>query len=251
MPGTKGSPKKSAGSASTALGGYWVATRQPLYCLLLLFPLVATYEFGTLIINPNGLPQPDLVAYGLIRGLLGWLGASGFWLPGVVLLLTLLIWHILSRDSWQIRGWVLPVMLAESVALAVPLFALNQVMLTAGQTQNADLALQIMVALGAGVYEELVFRLYLITGLTLLLVHLLRVPKRISLWLVIGSAAAIFALCHVQPVGAEPFAWQTFLMRLAAGVYLSLIFIARGLGVATGCHAAYNLILLAVTSPLA
>jgi membrane protease YdiL (CAAX protease family) len=72
-----------------------------------------------------------------------------------------------------------------------------------------------------------------------------------SLWLVIGSAAAIFALCHVRPVGAEPFAWPTFLMRLAAGVYLSLIFIARGLGVATGCHAAYNLILLFMTSPLA
>jgi len=247
----KRSPKKSAGSAVTAPGGYWAATRQPLYCLLLLFPLVATYEFGTLIINPSGLSQPHLVAYGLIRGLLGWLGASGFWLPGVVLLLTLLIWHILSRDSWQIRGWVLPLMLAESVALALPLFALNQVMLTAGQTQNAGLALQIMVALGAGVYEELVFRLYLITGLTLLLVHLLRVPKRVSLWLVIGSAAAIFALCHVQPIGAEPFAWPTFLMRLAAGVYLSLIFIARGLGVATGCHAAYNLILLAVTLPLA
>ena len=251
MPGTRGSPRQSAGFASTASGAYWAATRQPLYCLLFLFPLVATYEFGTLIINPGGLSQPHLVAYGLIRGLLAWLGASGFWLPGVVLLLTLLIWHILGRDSWQIRGWVLPLMLAESVALALPLFALNQVMLTAGQTQNAGLALQIMVALGAGVYEELVFRLYLITGLTLLLVHLLRVPKRISLWLVIGSAAAIFALCHVQPIGAEPFAWPSFLMRLAAGVYRSLIFIARGLGVATGCHAAYNLILLAVTSPLA
>jgi hypothetical protein len=249
MAGAKRSSQKG-GAPARVRSGYWEAARQPLYCLLLLFPLVATYEFGALIVNPGGWPQPELVAYGLIQGLLGWLGASGFWLPGVVLLLTLLIWHLLSGNPWQIRGWVLPLMLAESLLLAVPLFVLNRVMLTAGAGDSADLAMRIMIALGAGVYEELVFRLYLITGLTLLLVRVLRVPRRVSVWLVIGLAAAVFAACHVQPVGAEPFAWPAFLMRLGAGVYLSLIFVARGLGVATGCHAAYNLILVSAITPL-
>lgn len=218
--------------------------------MLLLFPLVATYEFGALVIAPTGPLRADLVAYGLIQGLLGWLGAGGFWLPGVVLLLTLLIWHVLSGQPWRIRGWVLPLMLAESIFLAGPLLVLNRVALIASAPQ-ADLAARIMVAVGAGVYEELVFRLYLISGLTLLLVRVLRAPKQAALWLVVGLAAVIFALCHAQPIGAEAFAWRSFLMRLAAGVYLSLIFIGRGLGVATGCHAAYNLILLALTAPVA
>lgn len=251
MLGTQGSPPLSAtrAGAAPAPAGYWQATRQPLYCLLLLFPLVATYEFGALIVTPGGRPQAELVAQGLIQGLLGWLGASGFWLPGVVLLLTLLIWHVLSRNPWRIRGAVLPLMLLESLLLALPLFVLNRLVLTAGAPQRADWALRIMVALGAGVYEELVFRLYLISGLTLLLVRLLRLPNWPSFWLVVGLAATIFALCHVAPIGAEQFVWRSFLMRLIAGVYLGLVFIGRGLGVATGCHATYNLILLFLTPP--
>jgi hypothetical protein len=57
------------------------------------------------------------------------------------------------------------------------------------------------------------------------------------------GAATLFAWCHYQPVGLDVFAWSTFLVRLAAGAYLTLVFIWRGLGIAVGCHAAFNLFL--------
>jgi membrane protease YdiL (CAAX protease family) len=237
------SPSRRPQPVRTVWGRYWEATQQPLYCLLLLFPLVGAYEFGALIVRPAAWPERQLVAYSLIQALLDWFGAGGVWLPGVLLLLTLLIWHILSRNSWQIIGWVLPVMVVESLLLTVPLFVLNRVMLAAG-APAAEWRSQVVLALGAGVYEELVFRLYLITGLMLLAVDVCRIPKRIAGVGVIAVAALVFASCHFPPLGSTAFAWQAFAMLTTAGAYLSIVFIHRGLGVATGCHAAYNLILL-------
>ncbi len=225
---------------------YWEDTQQPLYCLLFLFPLVATYEFGALMLRPLELPD-RLVAQSLMRGLLSWLGFSSFWLPGLALLVTLLLWHIFLRNKWQIDGWVLPLMLFESVILTAPLFALNKVMLQAATgSGGASWQFHVTLALGAGIYEELVFRLYLITGLMLLLDNVLHIPERFAIFIAIALAATIFALCHVEPIGAEAFRWHSFLVRLVAGAYLSLVFVGRGLGVATACHAAYNLILLSM-----
>lgn len=224
---------------------YYQATPQPLYCLLFLFPLVATYEFGALILRPIVWPQRQLLAHSLIQKLLGWFGASGFWLPAIALLLTLLIWHVLCRHPWRIRGWVLPVMVVESVLLTVPLFMLGEVMLqvsAAGASAAPDLRQQVVLVLGAGIYEEVVFRLYLIAGLAWLVEGLLRMPKRIGMPLVAAFSAVVFAGCHFAPVGSELFSWQRFLMLVLAGAYLAVVFMQRGLGVAAGCHAAFNLI---------
>ena len=173
---------------------------RPLYCLLFLFPLVATYEFGALILRPEVGPGQQLVAHSLIQRLLGWFGASGLWLPAAALVLTLLIWHLLRRYPWRIRGWVLPLMMMESLLLTVPLFVLWQVMRVNGSAPVAlDLRRQIVLALGAGIYEELVFRLYLITGLTWLLAKLLRVSKKVSGPLVIVFSAMVFAASFFIP----------------------------------------------------
>ena len=222
---------------------YYDNTQRPLYCLLFLFPLVATHEFGALLLRPVVWPERQLVAYRVIEKLLAWFGASGFWLPAVVLLLTLLIWHVLCRDPWRIRGWVLLLMVIESVVLTAPLLVLGRVMMQAGaEPIGPDLREQIVLALGAGIYEELVFRLYLIAGLTLLFESVLRAKKDHGLRLALVLSAMAFAVCHFAPIGSAPFAWRHFLLLLVAGAYLGLIFVRRGLGVAAGCHAAFNLI---------
>jgi membrane protease YdiL (CAAX protease family) len=218
-------------------------TQRPLYCLLFLFPLVATYELGALILRPAVWPDRQLVAHSLIQKLLGWFGASGFWVPAVVLLATLLLWHVLAGHPWRIRWWVLPLMVAESVALTVPLFVLGHALLRAGPGSPAGVLQQeIVLALGAGIYEELVFRFYLILGLLWLLERALRVPKKAARPLVIVLSAGLFAICHFAPIGRELFGWKHFVLLVGAGVYLALLFRQRGLGVAAGCHVAFNLI---------
>ena len=50
------------------------------------------------------------------------------------------------------------------------------------------------------------------------------------------------------PIGVEVFAWGPFAARMAAGVYLSMVFVGRGFGIAVGCHAAHNIALLWIGS---
>lgn len=218
-------------------------------CLVFLFPLVAAYELGAVVLRPEAWPEQRLVAHSLIQQLGAWLGHDAVWIPGAALLLTLVTWQVLSRASWRLRWWVPPLMIVESLALTPPLFVLGKLLQQASGNPAAEgLRVQIVLALGAGVYEELVFRLYLISALTGLLTVVCRVPRRVTLPIAVVLAALAFAGCHFGPVGSETFSWPLFMMLTVAGAYLSMIFAVRGLGVATGCHAAYNVISLLLAS---
>jgi hypothetical protein len=224
-------------------GPYWEATREPLHCLVFLFPLVVIYESGALLLRPEAWPERQLVAEHLIQQLAAWVGTDAVWVPGVALVLTLLIWQFSRHKPWRVRRRVPLLMILESLVLTLPLFVLGKLLQqVAGGAPLEGLRVQMVLALGAGVYEELVFRFYLVSGLRLLLEGVGHVPKRAAILSAIVLAALIFAACHLRPIGSETFAWPAFLMLIAAGGYLSVVFVFRGLGVSTGCHAAYNLI---------
>jgi hypothetical protein len=231
---------------SSAWRAYAEDVQRPLYCLLFLFPLVAAYEFGALLLRPVGYPGRQLVAHSLIQDLLGWFGASGALLPALALLLTLLVWHMLSGQSWRVRGWVLPLMACESILLIGPLIVIGQLLQAAGgpAANVGEVRQQMVLALGAGVYEELVFRLYLIAGLLWLFENGLRVANAAAQCTAVALSAAIFAACHFRPVGIEQFHLAHFLQLMAAGAYLGAVFLFRGLGITAGCHAAFNLALV-------
>jgi membrane protease YdiL (CAAX protease family) len=241
-------PKGKVGRpAGPLVAPYREATHEPLHCLVFLFPLVVVYEAGALLLRPEAWPEQRLVAQRLIQQLIAWLGPDAVWVPGVALLLTLVIWQLAFRKPWRVRARVPLLMIVESLVLTVPLFVLGRLLQQTTAAAGAEsLRVHIVLGLGAGVYEELVFRFYLITGLRRLLAGACRVPKRPATILAAVLAALIFAACHLQPVGSETFSWPRFLMLGTAGGYLSIVFVFRGLGVSTGCHAAYNVIALAV-----
>jgi len=219
-------------------------TRRPVHCLLFLLPLAAIYEIGALSVAGGAAVERDLLVPRSIREVLGWFGFLGPCVPSVMLVVALFVWHRLSRDRWTVRGWVFPGMVLESLMLTVPLLIVSTLFPQRGEAIVAGLPAQLVKALGAGIYEELVFRLLLIGGLTWLLVEIGRLRARSALWAAAALASLIFARCHFQPVGWEPMRWGAFWFRAVAGAYLAILFIGRGLGVAAGCHAAYNLLLV-------
>lgn len=227
---------------------YFTATRQPLHCLVFLLPLLIACEIAAVLVSGTAWPDSRLVAPRLLQRLVAWLGTDAAWVPGAVLLLTLLVWQVLSGHPWRVRAGVPLLMIPESLLLALPLLVLNQLLqqTAAGSAdpQSAALPAHILVALGAGLYEELVFRFYLITGLAWLLARLARLPRRSALGVAAALAALLFAACHFRPVGVEPFRGARLVLLTVAGGYLGLVFVTRGLGIATGCHVAHNLIAL-------
>lgn len=227
----------------TALSRYWLATQQPLYALLFLLPLVVTYEFGALLLVDTTATDEELLAHALLKRLFALFGGTASWLPAVGLLTALLLWHVLGRFRWEVNLWYLPAMLFESVVAAVPLLVLSQLFQQA-QLMVGGAVSDAWWAIGAGIYEELIFRLTLLTLLAWLLRDGLRLPTRPALMLAIVMSAGAFAACHFAPIGMHPLSAVLLLHFFLAGTYLALVFCGRGFGIAAGAHAAYNLALV-------
>jgi membrane protease YdiL (CAAX protease family) len=97
----------------------------------------------------------------------------------------------------------------------------------------------LVLSLGAGVYEELVFRLICFTLLSLFFIDFLGFSKKFGgLWIVLIGALAFSAYHYL---GDEPFAWRAFLFRTAAGIYFGVLYLLRGFGITAGSHAAYDI----------
>jgi len=113
---------------------------------------------------------------------------------------------------------------------------------------NQPLLANIVTGIGAGIYEELIFRLILICVLMLLFQDVLRLSRKSSIILSVLVSAALFSAHHHigyldgQFGQSSPFTWMEFGFRTIAGVYLAILFAIRGFGITAGTHAFYDII---------
>lgn len=207
---------------------------RPLDALVFLLPLILFYEITSLARNDR------VISFEFLRQFLQLFGRVGFWAPGLAVIVILLATHAASGDKWVIHWRRVGFMYVESLALSIPLLLLSwSVPLAAGN--GADALHSIALGIGAGVYEELVFRLIMISVIVILAADIMRLDRAgVAVAAVLLSSLA-FAAHHHPPIGTDPFRVVPFLFRTMAGVYLAVIFWFRGYGPAAGCHAAYNL----------
>ncbi|MBL8899206.1 MAG: CPBP family intramembrane metalloprotease [Planctomycetes bacterium] len=128
----------------------------------------------------------------------------------------------------------------------------NSRVLPLGASAPADRAwLDAVLSLGAGVYEEIVFRLLLLSGLYVLLLRGLAHGETGERWrraklqaggLAVLISAVVFSAFHYIGAGADLFVWKEFVYRAIGGGILGIIFILRGFGVVVYTHAAYDLL---------
>lgn len=224
--------KKSTGAARGLLA-------RPLDALVFLLPFLVFYEIVSIT------RQPDrVIAFDLLRRFLELFGHAGMWAPGLGVAAILLATQIVSGEPWTVRWRRVALMYPEALAMAIPLLALNwAVPLTAGALPTSQLFDQVAMGIGAGIYEELLFRLVIISFIVIIGADLLRLDRAgVAVTAVLLSSLA-FAAHHHQPIGVEPFDLTLFGFRTIAGMYLAVIFWYRGYGSAAGCHAAYNIAL--------
>ena len=235
--------------------GYFEASAYPLTSLAFCIPLMVAYEVGTrrYASDPVSHVQQRIVAFNLMQQFFAWFGANGQYLPAGAVASILLAWHFARGDLPAARPTVLLGMAAECAMYAVPLVALGYAFEHylplypqggyAGYSAGSPRAM-LVLSIGAGVYEELVFRLVAFTVLSFLLVDVLRMPKMTALPVMVVTSAVAFSLYHYKPSGAEPFQWESFGFRTLAGVYFGLIFACRGFGVTAGAHAGYDVVIV-------
>jgi hypothetical protein len=229
--------------------GYVHESELPLTSLVFLLPLILIYEIGALYFTTaaqHGYEQ-QIIAFTLMQRFFRLFGVHGQHLPALAVCAILLCWHLARHDKWQLNLGTLIGMTAESVLLALPLMALSRevaryIPLSTIGASRHDI---VIMSVGAGVYEELVFRLILFTILSLLLKDLGRMRGwGFNLGIVLLSAVAFSSYHYLSPV--EHFQWRSFAFRTLAGVYFGVLFLCRGFGITAATHAAYDILILFV-----
>lgn len=229
---------------------YLSATRHPWPCLVMLVPLLGIYECGVIWL---GGPNADKIRNGVDTWIRYYLGTSGvdplLVAPGVIVGLLLLwtMWRWSDRPE-RVLTTVFG-MLLESVIFAGALWVLasnfNTILSHYGIAANIDTsrekAAEVVTYIGAGIYEEVIFRLLLCAGLARIL-NMALIPWILAMPMAIIASAIIFSAAHHVGPMAEPFNQSRFLFRVFAGVFFAIIYWWRGFGIAVGSHAGYDII---------
>ncbi len=233
-------------SAFSALSpdSYFRQTHRPLMCLVFIAPMLLLFQAGAAYYGTSLLAPRDL------GRLLRYFGAMAAYLPALLVVAVLMIQHLVKRDTWHLRPLVLVAMVGEALLWTIPLVVMNlladRLMSQAAvEGSGSRLVQDILVAVGAGVYEEFIFRLALISLVMLLFVDVLALPKEAVAVCAVLVGALLFSLYHF-PVGLPEggFPWKTFLFRTLAGAYLGAVYVTRGFAITVGTHTFFNLVVI-------
>ena len=235
---------------------YLEATRRPTYSLLFALPLLLLYEIGAAMIADDRSGGMRNGADVLLRTMLAAGGLHGTLALTAVLALVaaVLIVRDQRKSRTKLEGSYFAGMMAESTVYAV-LFGFVVSGMTSLVLGNARLAAgegglttlpffdAVVLSLGAGIYEELVFRVLLVGGL-LALFAAMGASKRSAGIFSALLAALLFSAFHYVGPYAYPLELQSFTFRFLAGLAFSVLFILRGFGIAAWTHALYDVFLV-------
>lgn len=227
----------------TALRSYAAESARPFAALVFLGPMLAIAELWLLLSAFRF--DAGSTAKGIIYSVFGLIGVSASWAPALVFIAVLVIRHWLKGDRGTVRAGTLGGMVIESFVLALPMLAISTILLMAIGGAGTTALNRCALAISAASFEEFLFRLVLVGGGLWFVTEVLKAPSSRATWVVVGTAAVLFSLSHYLPRSGDAISPLSFLFRTAAGVYLGLIYLYRGIGLSAGCHTVYNLVLIA------
>jgi hypothetical protein len=110
--------------------------------------------------------------------------------------------------------------------------------------EQAGPAAKLVLSLGAGVHEELLFRLIMVGG-GVWLFERIGLRRWIAIVLAFAISSVLFSAAH-HVIGGEPFRVGAFTYRILCGLVFATIFQTRGFAVAVYTHALYDIYVLLV-----
>lgn len=239
---------------------YHRVTRTGTYGFLMAIPLLILYEVLIRFANEGRIVQVRVGAEVWIKQLLASIGAAGsLILSAIVLIVGVAIILYERKRSIPIRpryfGW----MVAESMVYAIvvaffvsqivgiifaaaPAVSFPSMMLPLAQVRQGMVG-QLALSIGAGLYEEFLFRVLLVGGLFWVFKRVFNLGNgAYALAAVIG--ALIFSGVHYTGALGDPFALPSFTFRFLFGLVLNVLYLVRGFGIAAWTHALYDVLIV-------
>jgi membrane protease YdiL (CAAX protease family) len=231
-------------------------TRTATYGFLSALPLIILYEVLIIGANRGRAGEIRVSSEVWLKQILASMGAENMHiLAGIVVVIGLgiLLFERKKQIPLRLRYFIGIVLESSVYAVLVALLVSEIVwrlfdpsapaMGIVVQEQAADLATQLALSIGAGIYEELLFRVILVGGLFLVL-HTVLGFKSMAYLIAAVIGALLFSFVHyIGPLG-DSFTPTSFAFRFLFGLALNVLFLARGFGVAAWTHALYDVMIV-------
>lgn len=235
-----------------SIRSYFEATHSLLYSYLVSLPLLLLYEILIFISQPNSDQVVRISVDVWIKTLFSYFGKD--LLSITLIIVALLGIFVLYRERKRLKTLHFSYFLAMLAEAAIYAFflalliseaieGLLQVVLQ-DPIESLSVLQQFALSLGAGLYEELFFRVLLVSALLYLFTWLIE-KKWLASATAMVVAALIFSGVHYIGVFGDPFTVSTFLFRFLFGLALNGIYIYRGFGMAAWTHATYDMMVIA------
>ncbi|MCF7807897.1 MAG: CPBP family intramembrane metalloprotease [Candidatus Marinimicrobia bacterium] len=219
------------------------------YSLVVILPLLFIYEIGVFILFRDSFYEMRNTGEVLLRSFFAGINLNNpFIISGILLaiFIAVMIRGYRIEKAPGLHANFIIYMLIESMVWGSILFI--------GMSLFSDLPLQIMgiedklanlnLAVGAGIFEELIFRMVVISAVIVILERGLRQSEMVSGLVAILVSAFVFAAFHLF---TEPFTVPVFAQRVVGGVYLGVLYAYRGYGISAYTHIIFNFLILAET----
>src|SRR5215469_930231 len=243
-------------TTATAPARYWQLSQAPRYSLLFALPLFIGYEVLQLAVSggPGGDIRngADVILQSLFAELMGRRGPMVFEIALIVLGLVL-IGRDMARHGRHLSKMVFVGMSLETLALAILCGVLvggitshlfGAMGLVIGQIEKTPLQVRLMLSLGAGLYEELLFRVIIVGALAWGGHRILGWSTRLAGIVAVTLGALAFSAIHYVGTYGDQLTLYSFVYRSLAGIFFSALYLLRGFGITAWTHALYDIFVL-------
>lgn len=255
-------------SDPAAQQGYFEHSRTPIHSLILVAPFLLVYEVGVIALQ-LGTPEfnsrngVDVVFYDLAARM----GMSILFVGVLVLGASWMVWQLREKASLRFDVKVVALMFVESALLGLFLFTVpwqiasylfGYFQQAAGPGAMGPVAASaaassgfwgnLVLSCGAGVYEEFLFRVLLVSSVALVCRRFFELQRFRAGIVAVLVGALLFSAAHYAGEHGDPVSlvsalfWSGFIFRFVAGVFFAAIYYYRCFGVAVAAHAIYDIL---------
>lgn len=229
---------------------YHRLTRTGTYSFIAALPLFILYEVMINLANAGRVAQVRVGAEVWIKQMIPLPGRLGVYaLLGIMALVGLIIVFAERKKHISIKpkyfGWMILESAVYAVIVAILVSNVVSALFTmaAGSMARQGLPAQLALSIGAGLYEELFFRVLLVGGLYAILSRILAKRNTAYLASALIGALAFSAVHYIGSLG-DPFTLQSFTFRFLFGLALNGLYLVRGFGIAAWTHSLYDVFIV-------
>ena len=227
------------------MSNYWRYSRSAYYSAVAALPLLVIYEI-LIVISQSPYWGIRNAADVWIRTFLMAFDLQAQHITFVLIGISLALIPIAKSRAGgiKLKANYFALMLAESLAFSMVLGILLQSILRLGGLSSggpgSGFIQNLALSIGAGLFEEIIFRVILLNLLFWLLLPLFK-KKLVATVVSVLLASFLFSLSHY--VGSMADTWQlySFIFRWSAGLLFTVLYFVRGFAITAYTHALYDI----------